>query len=109
MLVAFILGCDENVDFFEITVFLIFYKLFNGGNAMICKIYDVRSYGAVGDGSTPDGDKIEKAISDLVAGGGGVLYFPPGRYLTHTKHFVRDVSLSIRGDGPSVSVIVWDA
>ena len=76
---------------------------------MTCKIYDVRSYGAVGDGSTPDGDKIEKAISDLVAGGGGVLYFPPGRYLTHTKHFVRDVSLSIRGDGPSVSVIVWDA
>lgn len=47
---------------------------------------NVRAYGAVGDGKTDDTDAIRKAIAALPAGGGGVVFFPPGHYLTDTVY-----------------------
>ena len=45
---------------------------------------DVRKYGAAGDGVTPDTAAIQRAIDD-----GGVIFFPPGHYLTGTL-YLRD-------------------
>jgi hypothetical protein len=43
---------------------------------------NVKDYGAQGDGTADDTTAISNAIADLNADGEGVLYFPPGQYLT---------------------------
>lgn len=45
------------------------------------KIFNVKDYGAKGDGVTPDHVAIKKAINDLIKNNGGILYFPNGTYL----------------------------
>ena len=45
-------------------------------------VYNVRDYGATGNGSAKDTPAIAKAIAAATHSGGGVIYFPPGRYLT---------------------------
>jgi len=42
----------------------------------------VRHHGAKGDGRTLDTEAIDSAIKTISKLGGGVVYFPPGRYLT---------------------------
>ena len=44
-------------------------------------IHDVRKYGAVGDGVTPDTAALQKAI-DACAGSGGTVYLAGGKFLT---------------------------
>jgi len=44
--------------------------------------FNVREYGAVGDGKTMETAAIAKAIDACAAAGGGTVYFPPGKYLT---------------------------
>jgi hypothetical protein len=43
--------------------------------------YNVKSFGAKGDGSTVDRVAIQNAIDQAAAAGGGVIYFPAGIYL----------------------------
>jgi hypothetical protein len=42
--------------------------------------FNVRNYGAVGDGTTDDRNAIAAAITALDAAGGGVLFFPAGNF-----------------------------
>jgi len=46
-------------------------------------IFNVRSYGAKGDGEPGDFAAILAARDALNAAGGGVLFFPPGTYIVH--------------------------
>src|SRR3990167_115247 len=47
--------------------------------------FNVRAYGAVGDGTTDDTTAINSAVTAaLAASHGAVVYFPPGRYRTST-------------------------
>jgi polygalacturonase len=46
--------------------------------------YDVRTFGAAGDGKTVDSPAINKAIDAVAAAGGGTLIFPAGTYLSFT-------------------------
>lgn len=58
--------------------------------------FDVRQFGATGDGRTVDTPAINKAIEAVAAAGGGTLVFPAGTYLCFTirlKSFV-DLHLS---------------
>ena len=41
-------------------------------------IFDIRSYGAVGDGKAVDSPAINKAIEAAAAAGGGTVFFPAG-------------------------------
>ena len=53
--------------------------------------FDVRKYGATGDGKTLDTDAVNHAIEAAAAAGGGVVVFPAGNYLCfsiHLKSFV---------------------
>ena len=56
---------------------------------------NVRDFGALGDGATDDTLAIRAAIAAL-PGPGGVLFFPPGRYLTDTIYPPNHITL--RGD-----------
>lgn len=48
------------------------------------KVYNVRHYGAVGNGVTDDTAAIQAGIEDVANKGGGVLFFPNGTYtFTH--------------------------
>ncbi|ALG11654.1 glycoside hydrolase family 28 protein [Kibdelosporangium phytohabitans] len=58
-------------------------------------VFNVRSYGAVGNGSTHDDDAIDKAINAANAAGGGVVDFPPGRYRSRTIHLKSNVTLNL--------------
>jgi polygalacturonase len=45
-------------------------------------VFDVKTFGAKGDGKTPERVAINKAIEAASAAGGGTVYFPAGTYVT---------------------------
>lgn len=55
--------------------------------------YDVRAFGARGDGTTLDTDAINAAVSAAAAAGGGTVHFPPGRYLSFSIRLRSRVAL----------------
>ncbi len=56
-------------------------------------VFDIRDFGAVGDGKTLDTAAINKAITACAEAGGGQVRFPPGRYLSATVHLKSHVTL----------------
>ena len=55
--------------------------------------YNVRRFGAKGDGSTKDTQSLQKAIDACSRQNGGTVYFPPGRYLSGSLHLKSRVAL----------------
>ncbi|MBN2288448.1 MAG: glycoside hydrolase family 28 protein [Candidatus Glassbacteria bacterium] len=47
-------------------------------------LYNVRDYGAAGDGEARDTPAIQQAVDAASSAGGGTVYFPPGKYLSGT-------------------------
>jgi polygalacturonase len=60
-------------------------------------IYDVRKFGATGDGKTVDSPAINKAIEAAAAAGGGTLVFPAGTYLSFSIRLKSHVDLYLSG------------
>jgi len=56
-------------------------------------LFDVRGYGAVGDGKTVDSPAINRAIEAVAAVGGGTLVFPAGTYVCFTIRLKSGVDL----------------
>jgi polygalacturonase len=56
-------------------------------------LFNVRTYGAAGDGKTVDTPAINKAIEAVAAAGGGTLLFPAGTYVCFTIHLRSKVDL----------------
>jgi polygalacturonase len=52
------------------------------GNAWAQRIFDVRDYGATGDGATQDTAAIQKALDECGKAGGGIVRFSAGVYLS---------------------------
>ena len=50
-------------------------------------IYNVKDYGAIGDGITDDAQHIQNAINDCNNNGGGIIFFPAGTYALSTALF----------------------
>ncbi len=61
--------------------------------AQAAGVFDIRDYGAVGDGATLDTPAIHKAIEACAAAGGGQVLLPPGRYLSGTVHLKSRMTL----------------
>jgi len=58
--------------------------------------FNVKDYGATGNGSTSDTDAIQAAIDAAIAVGGGIVLFPAGSYLiTSTAHTTGTTRLRI--------------
>jgi polygalacturonase len=58
--------------------------------------FDVKTFGATGDGKTLDTAAINKAIDAAAAAGGGTVEFPAGNYLTFSIHLKSHVALNLR-------------
>ena len=56
-------------------------------------LFDVRSYGATGDGKTVDTPAVNRAIEAVAAAGGGTLVFPAGTYVCFTIRLKSKVDL----------------
>ena len=56
-------------------------------------IFDVRKYGATGDGKTLDTAAVNRAIEAAASAGGGAVVFPAGTYLCFSIHLKSQVNL----------------
>jgi polygalacturonase len=63
------------------------------GTAAAQNVFDIRTYGAVGDGKTVDSPAINKAIEAAVAAGGGTVFFPAGTWLSFSIRLKSHVAL----------------
>jgi polygalacturonase len=63
--------------------------------------YNVRDFGAVGDGKTLDSPAINQAIEAAAAAGGGTVVFPPGTYLSGSIRMKSKIHLVI-GSGATL-------
>src|SRR4051812_17506204 len=61
--------------------------------AASANVYDVRAFGATGDGKTIDTPAINKAIDAASAAGGGTVNFPAGTYLSVSIHLKSNITL----------------
>jgi len=68
--------------------------------------YDVRSFGAKGDGKTLDTPAINQAITAAAAAGGGTVRFTAGTYLCYSIHLKSKVDLYL---GPGAAILAADA
>jgi polygalacturonase len=59
-------------------------------------IFDVRSFGAIGDGKALDTPAINRAIESAAAAGGGTVLFPAGTYLCYSIHLRSYVGLRLQ-------------
>ncbi len=58
-------------------------------------VFDVRTYGAIGDGKTIDSPAINKAIETAAAAGGGTVRFPAGTYASYSIRLKSNIALYI--------------
>jgi polygalacturonase len=64
--------------------------------------FDVRAFGARGDGHAIDTLAIDRAIDAAAAAGGGVVHFPAGSYQCYSIHLKSNVSLCL---GPGATIV----
>ncbi len=64
--------------------------------------YNVKDYGAVGDGVHLDTDAINAAIDVAAKAGGGEIVFPAGEYLSFSIHLKSNITLNI---GAGVTIV----
>ena len=55
--------------------------------------YNVRNFGAKGDGKALDTDAVNKAIGSAAAKGGGTVYFPAGTYLCFSIRLKSNITI----------------
>lgn len=76
-------------------VVLLFSFSFGLSAATPAHFFNVRDYGAIGDGQKLDTHSLNAAIDACVAAGGGTVYVPPGRYLSGTIQLKSHVTFEI--------------
>jgi len=62
-------------------------------------VFDVRDYGATGDGTTDDSAYVDLAIAAAAAAGNGTVYFPDGTYRIEVTDANTDSLVSYKGAG----------
>jgi hypothetical protein len=67
-------------------------------------VFNVKDYGAVGDGMADDTDALQKALAAAQAKGGGIVFLPPGKYVAHT-HLIPGERVWLRGAGESLTIL----
>lgn len=81
-----------------ITAVLLFTNVFiqaQGKSSDAIPVYSVLDYGVINDGTTMNTANIQQLIDRVSDRGGGIVYFPPGKYLTGTIYLKNYISLFI--------------
>lgn len=68
-------------------------------NTPVAFRYDIRDFGAIGDGAAMNTQAIQAAIDRCTAAGGGTVVVPAGRFLTGTLRLKDHVVLHVSGGG----------
>src|SRR6185312_4785179 len=68
-------------------------KFANAAQSNSSIYYNVKDYGAIGDGVNLDSKAINKAIEAAASAGGGTIYLPVGNYLSGSIHLKSNISL----------------
>lgn len=69
--------------------------------------FNVRDFGAAGNGATDDTASVQSAMTAAVAAGGGTVLFPPGKYLiTAPLSHAGSTPIILEGEGDRQSVLV---
>ncbi|HME55754.1 MAG TPA: glycosyl hydrolase family 28 protein [Candidatus Lokiarchaeia archaeon] len=66
---------------------------------------NIKDFGAIGDGVTNDAKAVDAAIDACAADGGGIVHFPPGRFLCGTIHLKNNITIDI---SPGAVVMIGD-
>lgn len=66
-------------------------------------LYNIKDYGAVGDGINDDTNSINKCIADVGIKGGGTIIFPIGDYKVTNTIIIAYSNITLRGDSSSKS------
>ncbi|MDP4227273.1 MAG: glycosyl hydrolase family 28-related protein, partial [Bacteroidota bacterium] len=61
--------------------------------AVSARIYNVKDFGARGDGKAFDSPSISKAIDAASSAGGGTVFFPAGTYICGSVQLKSNISL----------------
>ncbi len=69
-----------------------------GGGGGVARKFDVKTYGALGDGTTNDTSAIQAALA-AIPSTGGVLYFPAGQYKYAGSTLTLNKQVTVEGDG----------
>src|SRR5690348_8476478 len=77
------------------------FEALNAGN-----VYNVRWYGAAGDGVTDDTSAITQAVA-AAAATKGIVYFPPGDY-KHSTFTISNDRVVLEGAGKNVSRLLFN-
>lgn len=73
-----------------------------GARAAAPGVFNVRDFGATGDGRTLDTTSLNRAVEAAAAAGGGTVLVPAGRFLTGTIQLKSNVAFSI---GPGAVIV----
>ncbi len=82
---------------------------------LVSSKFNVKFYGAVGNGVANDATAIDSAVTALQAAGGGTLYFPAGTYIYNGAGIVNNPAsgvtqhITIAGDGRGVTNLTFTA
>jgi hypothetical protein len=67
--------------------------------------FNVKNYGAIGNGVADDTSAIQATITACIAAGGGTVFLPPGTYLISSALNVSTTGISIQGASRNTSII----
>lgn len=70
-------------------------------------MFNVKEFGAKGDGTTNNADKIDAAINACSEAGGGTIYFSAGRYISGTIHLKNNITINL-SPGASIAMSLDD-
>ena len=71
------------------------------------QVFNVKTFGAVGNGTHDDTTAINNAITGAASANGGIVYFPTGQYKVTSQILVQYNSIHLRGEGRQASIIVF--
>ncbi len=69
-------------------------------------LFDVREFGAKGDGVSDDSEALRKALAAAEKAGGGIVYLPAGTYAVREAFFLPPKTL-LEGDGKDFTWLKW--
>lgn len=68
-------------------------------------VFNVKEYGAVGNGVSDDTAAINAAIAAAVSAGGGVVYFPSGTYKTGNLNAITVAGIYFKGESMATKIL----